>query len=135
MAELVLGPILRHVDADAATVWVETDAPCEVTILGTPSRPSRSRATTSRSSRSKGLDPGESTAYEVELDGETRLARARRSLPARPASSRSPRARASRFIFGSCRVSYPHEEPWVLHHTKHPEGQGIDALRALALRG
>ena len=34
MAELVLGPILRHVDHHGATVWVQTDAPCEVSIAG-----------------------------------------------------------------------------------------------------
>ncbi|MFI7095212.1 alkaline phosphatase D family protein [Streptomyces lydicus] len=32
MAGLRLGPLLRYVDADSATVWVETDRPCEVTI-------------------------------------------------------------------------------------------------------
>ena len=34
MAELILGPILRYVDATSATVWVETDGPCEVEMLG-----------------------------------------------------------------------------------------------------
>ncbi|MEU9122415.1 alkaline phosphatase D family protein [Streptomyces sp. NPDC048506] len=32
MAELRLGPLLRYVDANSATVWVETDRPCEVRI-------------------------------------------------------------------------------------------------------
>ena len=34
MAELVLGPLLRYVGETEATVWVETDEPCEVEILG-----------------------------------------------------------------------------------------------------
>ncbi len=34
MASLVLGPLLRYVGSTQATVWVETDAPCEVTVLG-----------------------------------------------------------------------------------------------------
>lgn len=34
MPELVLGPILRHVGSNEATVWVETDRPCEVEVLG-----------------------------------------------------------------------------------------------------
>ena len=34
MAELVVGPILRHVGEEDATVWVETDARCEVEVLG-----------------------------------------------------------------------------------------------------
>lgn len=32
MVGLRLGPLLRYVDADSATVWVETDRPCEVRI-------------------------------------------------------------------------------------------------------
>ena len=31
---LLLGPLLRHVDPVSATVWVETDRPCEVDVLG-----------------------------------------------------------------------------------------------------
>ena len=34
MAQLILGPLLRHIGATDATVWVETDTPCEVDILG-----------------------------------------------------------------------------------------------------
>jgi hypothetical protein len=34
VAALRLGPLLRHVGADDATVWVKTDAPCEVEVLG-----------------------------------------------------------------------------------------------------
>jgi len=34
MATLVLGPLLRYVGTTQATVWVETDAPCEVAVLG-----------------------------------------------------------------------------------------------------
>ena len=30
---LVLGPLLRYAGARDATVWVETDAPCEVEVL------------------------------------------------------------------------------------------------------
>ena len=32
MAELILGPLLRHVGTDDVTVWVETDAACEVEV-------------------------------------------------------------------------------------------------------
>ena len=34
MTGLLLGPLLRHVGRDDATVWVETDAPCTVEVLG-----------------------------------------------------------------------------------------------------
>ena len=32
--DLVLGPLLRYVGQDCAHVWVETDSPCEVEVLG-----------------------------------------------------------------------------------------------------
>ena len=34
MTDLILGPLLRHVGPTDATVWVETDAACEVEVLG-----------------------------------------------------------------------------------------------------
>ncbi|MFE1786767.1 hypothetical protein ACFW9F_30405, partial [Streptomyces sp. NPDC059506] len=33
MAGLRLGPLLRHVGTTTATVWVETDRPCEVEVV------------------------------------------------------------------------------------------------------
>ena len=40
MPELLLGPLLRYVDETDALVWVETDAPCEVEVLGSRDPPS-----------------------------------------------------------------------------------------------
>src|SRR3954447_15869880 len=34
MAQLVLGPLLRYVGDTEAVIWVETDEPCEVEVLG-----------------------------------------------------------------------------------------------------
>src|SRR5918992_332957 len=34
MARLILGPMVRYVSETEATVWVETDAPCEVELDG-----------------------------------------------------------------------------------------------------
>src|SRR4051812_27659357 len=34
MPRLLIGPLLRYVGRTEATVWVETDEPCEVEILG-----------------------------------------------------------------------------------------------------
>ena len=34
VASLVLGPLLRHVSETTATIWVETDEPCTVEVLG-----------------------------------------------------------------------------------------------------
>jgi hypothetical protein len=38
VAELILGPLLRYVSGTEATVWVETDRPCEVSVLDHASR-------------------------------------------------------------------------------------------------
>ena len=66
---LVLGPLLRHVDPVSATVWVETDRPCTVRVLGRH-RPHvlRRPATTTRCVVIEGLAPGSTTPYEVHLD-------------------------------------------------------------------
>ena len=37
MPQLLLGPILRYADAESASLWVETDAPCEVERVDTVS--------------------------------------------------------------------------------------------------
>ncbi len=34
MTRLLIGPLLRHVGTTDATVWVETDEPCDVAVLG-----------------------------------------------------------------------------------------------------
>src|SRR3712207_8683223 len=34
MPDLVLGSLLRYADASEATVWAETDAPCQAGVLG-----------------------------------------------------------------------------------------------------
>ena len=38
MPDLVLGPLLRYADASEAVVWVESDAACEVEVLGCRTR-------------------------------------------------------------------------------------------------
>jgi hypothetical protein len=133
MAELLLGPLLRHVDDEAATVWVETDEPCTVSVLGAEERTFEIEGRHYALVPVKHLDPGEATDYTVEVDGEPAWPPPDYPYPT-PCIKPVASGEGVRFIFGSCRVSYPHEEPYVLHHTKHPEGQGIDALRTLALR-
>jgi len=45
LAHVVLGPLLRYVGDDAATVWVETDRACTVEVLGCSSPTFAWRAT------------------------------------------------------------------------------------------
>lgn len=64
--------MLRYVSAREATVWVETDAPCTVEILG------HSAATFQVAVKHyalvviRGLEPASSVEYEVHLDGRGR---------------------------------------------------------------
>jgi hypothetical protein len=133
VSELVLGPILRHVDADGATVWVETDSECEVEVAGTRSPTFEIEGHHYAVVPVDGLTAGEAVPYEVALDGKRAWPPADYQLPA-PTIRPLARGDRARVVFGSCRVSLPHEPPFVLHQADHPEAQGIDALRALALR-
>jgi hypothetical protein len=132
MAGLVLGPLLRYTGSTQATVWVETDAPCEVAVLD-------GRAWTFAVEGHHyalvvldGLEPGSVTLYEVRLDGEL-------VWPLdddRPPSAIHTREheRQSRLVFGSCRVGAPQREPYTLSPAEHEEGYGIDALWAFSRR-
>lgn len=104
MTSLLLGPLLRHVGASDATVWVETDGPCEVEILG-----SRERTWTIAGHHYalvvvEGLAPGSGTPYQVKLDG---------SLVWPPPDSSRPPSRIRtgapgdvvQIVFGSCRYA------------------------------
>ena len=103
---LLLGPLLRHVDPVSATVWVETDRPCQVEVLGRRARTFCVGGHHYALVVVEGLEPGSSTPYEVHLDGE-------RVWP--PAGSEFPPSRIRtaggegpiRIAFGSCRYASP----------------------------
>jgi hypothetical protein len=71
---LILGPLLRYAGARDATVWVETNASCEVEVLvGGSSHCSRTFSVEGHHYalvRITGLKPGSSHEYAVTLDGE-----------------------------------------------------------------
>jgi phosphodiesterase/alkaline phosphatase D-like protein len=71
MPELLLGPLLRHVDSRSATVWVETDGPCTVRIAGAEARTFEVAGHYYALVVITGLEPGTSTPYRVELDEAT----------------------------------------------------------------
>jgi hypothetical protein len=140
---LILGPILRHVGSSDATVWVETDAPCEVEV-SVGGSPHRSPTFTVEGHYYAlvtviNLEPGVSHEYEVRLDGEVVWPEAGSSFPSseiRPIAPEDDLALA----FGSCRVSVPHEPPYTLKRGLIKRGGASgqrferDALYALALR-
>jgi len=129
MPELVLGPLLRHAGPSDATVWVETDAPCEVEVLGC-------RASTFRVGGHhyalvvvEGLAPGTCREYEVRLDGEKRWPEPGSPFP--PSVIRTlGGGEPVKLVFGSCRISAPHETPYTLTHEEDERGLGVDALFA-----
>lgn len=133
MPELVLGPLLRYVDATSATVWVETDGACEVEVLGRRSRTFHVSGHHYAVVAIEGLATGESIDYEVALDGERRWPEPDTELPPSRIVPLAPE-RGLTIAFGSCRVAAPHEAPWNRERREHEQGHGIDALAALAHR-
>jgi phosphodiesterase/alkaline phosphatase D-like protein len=131
MASLVLGPLLRHAGESDATIWVETDQPCTVEVLGHSERTFCVAGHHYAIVVVRGLEPGVATPYEVTLDGE-------RVWPLEdwPASCirTTVRDRPMDVVFGSCRVAYPHEPPYTLKKDDDEQGREVDALRAYALR-
>jgi hypothetical protein len=133
MPDLLLGPLLRYVSDTEATVWVETDAPCEVTVLG------RTASTFTVAGHHyalvvlDGLEPGSTLPYEVHLDGIASWPPPDDPYP--PCVIRThTHDEPLRLAFGSCRVSVPHEEPYVLTRDDDPRGREVDALLALVER-
>ncbi|GAB2839808.1 alkaline phosphatase D family protein [Lentzea nigeriaca] len=99
MAKLVLGPLLRHVNETSATVWVETDASCEVTIAGHTARTFQVGKQHFALVRLENLGPR--TEYDVRLNQE---------IVWPEPGSRFPKpvirtGEVRRIAFGSCRAA------------------------------
>jgi len=132
MPSLVLGPLLRYVGETDAVLWVETDSPCEVEILGTRERTFCVCEHHYALVCCGDLERGSWHEYEVKLDGE----RVWPQDDGFPASSfrTYPKEGPLQIAFGSCRVAAPHEPPFSLRKDEDPRGREIDALRTMALR-
>ena len=133
MTTLVLGPVLRYVGETEATVWVETDAECVVTVLGGSDQTFSIGGHHYALVHVTGLEPGETRPYEVELDGKRAWPPPDYDFPAPVIRTRAD-GDPVRILFGSCRVSLPHHEPYTLSKDDHPDGRGNDALHTLAQR-
>ena len=133
MANLVLGPLLRYVGQTAATVWVETDGPCEVGVLGSTTRTFAVAGHHYALVVCEGLTPGTTTPYAVTLDAAVAYPEPDSGLPA-PTVRTAPEQADAQFklLFGSCRVTRPHEPPYTL--AKGDDAVGVDALHAYARR-
>ena len=132
MTGLVLGPLLRYTGSTQATVWVETDAPCEVAVLDARQRTFCVEGHHYALVVLSDLDEGSVRPYEVALDG----VRVWPPDDGRPPSTIHTREheRHARLVFGSCRVGDPERPPYTLPPSEHPNGFGIDALWALSRR-
>lgn len=135
MAELILGPLLRFVSESEATIWVETDSPCEVNVLGASALTFHVEGHHYALVVVDGLDTGTTYEYQVDLDG-------RRAWPTDDSAWPAPCLRTMAgddedvtIVFGSCRVAVPHHPPYTLTKDEDKEhGREIDALYALAHR-
>jgi PhoD-like phosphatase len=104
MNQISIGPLLRHVGSSSATIWVETDQPCEVEVLGHRERTWSVAGHHYALVLVEGLEPGTSTPYQVRLDG---------TLAWPPETSNRPPSRIRtlsedrpvRIAFGSCRYA------------------------------
>lgn len=129
---LLLGPMLRYLDANAATIWVETDRPCEVELRGSEPVSGRRARTFEVAGHhyalviADDLSPGTEYEYQVALDGNVRWPEPGEGAPFAPTVFVTPRQARSgqpaRIVFGSCRqIRVPESE-----------GYGPDAMAAYA---
>lgn len=133
MARLRLGPLLRYVDEETATVWVEASRPC-VAEVRCADGASGSAPTFQVDGHHyalvpvTGLTPGTETTYEVILDGDRPVW----PLPDSPypaSTIRTPSYEGEdpvRVTFGSCR--------WAAPPADEHDPVGPDALDTLAAR-
>ncbi|MFE9847298.1 alkaline phosphatase D family protein [Streptomyces sp. NPDC005576] len=151
MAGLRLGPLLRYVDhasGTTATVWVEADRPCTVTVRCEDGA-SGSSATFAVCGHHyalvvvDGLTPGTTTPYEVLIDDRCVWPPADSPFPPSTITTPVPGEEASRvplrIAFGSCRWAAPPGggSPFSPGSPLRPPGDdpiGPDALDALASR-
>ena len=113
-------------------MWVETDSACEVGVLGCREKTFCIDGHHYALVVVEGLEPGACVPYTVELDGRRAWPEDGDDLPA-PVIRTFDGTDHLRVVFGSCRVSLPHEPPFALDQADDEQGQGVDALRTMAL--
>ncbi|MDN5748988.1 MAG: alkaline phosphatase family protein [Pseudonocardia sp.] len=125
---LVLGPVLRHVGATTAQVWVQTDRPATVRVLGCESRTFEVSQHHFALVPVTGLPPDSRTPYEVHVDDQRVWPPPTSPFPDSLIRTRGPRSdEENRIIFGSCRYS-------KVADPRLSAKLGLDALDAYAAR-
>ncbi|MGE2713596.1 alkaline phosphatase D family protein [Mycolicibacterium litorale] len=103
---LLLGPTLRHVGETTAVIWVQTDRPAEVSVLGCTARTFQVQEHHFALVTVTGLAPDSTTEYEVHIDGELMWPLPDSPFPPSVIRTRGPvNTERLRAVFGSCR--YP----------------------------
>lgn len=125
---LVLGPLLRRVTADSATIWVQTARASTVAVRADEAVGTATTFTVYGMHFAlvvvRGLPAGTSTRYTVEIDGTPVWPPADYDYPAPVIRTRGDDAEPVTIVFGSCRESTPYQTP----------GLEPDALDAYAVR-
>jgi len=126
VASLLLGPLLRHVGRHHATLWVETDGPCTVEVLGRREPTFTMAGHHYALVRVEDLPAGTATPYEVRLDGDLAWPPSGSPYPAGRIRTLEE-SRPVRLSFGSCRYAAM---------SAQPDGTGMppDALDGYARR-
>jgi PhoD-like phosphatase len=129
--DLIIGPLLRYVGETEAVIWVETDSPCEVEVLGSRDRTFHVAGHHYAVVCCSGLERGAWHEYQVRLDG--RPVWPIEGFP--PSAFRTyPKQEPLEVVFGSCRVAAPHIPPYSLRKDQDERGREIDSLHTLADR-
>jgi hypothetical protein len=127
---LVLGPLVRHVDATSASLWVETAHDATVTVEAGGRRWSHRTFAVHDHHYAlvevTGLEPASRTPYRVLVDEEVVWPEPDSPFPPSVIATLVP-GKPLRLAYGSCRTS-------VRHDTKGNRTHGVDALRALSRR-
>ena len=125
---LLVGPLLRYADEQSATIWVETDRSCRVSVVVGADRFTASTWSVHGHHyalvRIDDLAPSTAHEYAVALDGHQVWPPPASRFPPSVIRAIDPSA-PFRLAFGSCRRSDPLDQ-------EHLESYGPDALVALA---
>ncbi|MGQ0480462.1 MAG: alkaline phosphatase D family protein [Pseudonocardia sp.] len=125
---LLLGPALRHVDENSALVWVQTESPGTVEVLGCSTPTFEVQGHHFALVPVTGLEPDTTTEYQVKIDGEQVWPLPSSPFPASVIRTRGPASTHElRVIFGSCR--YPKTGV-----AKIDDKLGLDALDCYSSR-
>ena len=130
-AEVLVGPLLRYVGSETATIWLETSRACEVAVLGQRTRTFHVEGHHYALVIVTDLEPGTTIPYDVRLDDVLVWPQADDERP-RPSIRMRKNEPEVRLAFGSCRIGAPERVPYTYSAEKHDGGVGVDALWAYA---